>query len=107
MIVVSQSNVNIFKQDDYVPVIISSGSNMITAIQLNMSWTVAPANALLKSALLVICPRATIVLVTDVPMLAPIIIGMAVFTSITGGGNIYIYTTGCLKLNKTDVRYRV
>ena len=50
---------------------------MITLSQLNMSWTVAPAKARRKSFLFVICPIETIVLVTEVPMLAPITIGMA------------------------------
>ena len=55
-------------------------TRMITASQLNMSWTVAHAKALLNSSLSAICVKETIVLVTEVPMLAPMIIGMAVFT---------------------------
>ena len=50
---------------------------------------VAPAKARLKS-FLVICPIDTIVLVTDVPMLAPITIGMASFTVNTGKKNTCI-----------------
>ena len=53
---------------------------MITASQLNISCTVAPAKALLNSSLLVICPIDTIVFVTDVPMLAPITMGIDVCT---------------------------
>lgn len=67
----------------YSPVAASRGSKTITVSQLNMSCTVAPANALRNSALSFDCANDTNVLVTDVPMLAPIIIGMAVGTSRT------------------------
>ena len=50
---------------------------------LNMSWTTAPANALLNWFLSVACASDTRVLVTDLPMLAPIIIGIAGRTLIT------------------------
>ena len=63
-----------------VPEATSRGRRINTESQLKQSCTVAPAKARLKSFLLVICPIDTIVLVTDVPMLAPITIGMASFT---------------------------
>jgi len=62
----------------------STGRKIKTDIQLNMSWTVAPANARRKSFLLVIWPMATMVLVTEVPMLAPIMMGIACGTVSTG-----------------------
>ena len=62
------------------PVITSSGNKNTTHNKLNISWTVAPANARRNWFLSAIWPIATIVLVTDVPMLAPIVIGMAVRT---------------------------
>jgi len=55
----------------------------MTLSQLNMSWTVAPANARLNSFRLPDCAMETIVLVTLVPIFAPMIIGMAGPTSIT------------------------
>ena len=67
-----------------VPEATSRGRRINTESQLKQSWTVAPAKARLKSFLLVICPIDTIVLVTEVPMLAPITIGMASFTVNTG-----------------------
>ena len=63
-----------------IPEATSRGRRINTESQLKQSWTVAPAKARLKSFLLVIWPIDTIVLVTDVPMLAPITIGMASFT---------------------------
>ena len=56
------------------------GRKTITESQLNMSWIVAPANARRKSSADVICPMETMVFVTDVPMFAPIIIGIAWLT---------------------------
>ena len=55
----------------------SKGRNMITDSQLNMSWTTAPAKARRNSFRSAACARETMVLVTDVPMLAPITIGIA------------------------------
>lgn len=66
-----------------VPVAASTGSKISTVSQLNMSCTVAPAKALLYSFLLVIWPIDTMVLVTEVPILAPMMTGMAFFTGIT------------------------
>ena len=66
-----------------LPVAISNGRRMNTVSQLNMSCTVAPAKALLNSPLSEICPMATMVLVTEVPMLAPISMGMDVLMSRT------------------------
>lgn len=62
------------------PVIASNGSNTITDRRLNISWTVAPANALRKLFLSPIWPSDTMVLVTLVPIFAPITIGMAGWT---------------------------
>ena len=56
---------------------ISRGKSTITVSQLNISWTVAAANARRNSSLSETCIKETIVLVTDVPIFAPIIIGMA------------------------------
>ena len=64
----------------------SSGSKMMTDNQLNMSCTVAAENALLNWFLSPTCAMETSVLVTLVPMLAPIIIGMAGRTLITRNG---------------------
>lgn len=98
------------------PVATSSGRRMRIDSQLKKSWTVAPANALevrQKSEFLTCyhhtfiphlfltvtftylpnsflspaCIIATIVLVTDVPMLAPMTIGTADLTSSTGKRN--------------------
>lgn len=52
----------------------------MTDSQLNMSWTVAAANALRNSLRSPIWVNETMVLVTDVPILAPITIGMATRT---------------------------
>ena len=59
------------------PDIHSMGRRMMTQSQLNMSWMVAPANALRNSFLSIDWNMATIVFVTDVPMLAPITMKMA------------------------------
>lgn len=53
------------------PVRTSTGSKMATVSKLNMSWTVAPATARAKFSALCTCVTATIVLVTEVPMFAP------------------------------------
>ena len=81
----------------YIRVMASSGSSMPTVNQLNMSWTVAPANARRKSFLDTICPMETMVLVTEVPILAPMTIGIPTRTDITentingvGDGGPYI-----------------
>ena len=69
----------------------------MTANQLNMSWTVAPAKARRKSLTSVIWPIETSVFVTDVPMLAPITIGMARWTSRTkkkGPAGMMLYHKG-------------
>ena len=58
----------------------STTSRVETAKRLNMSCNTEPAKARSKSSLLDMCVRATIVLVTEVPMLAPITIGIAVLT---------------------------
>ena len=55
----------------------SSGSRSSTAVQLKKSCTVAPAMARLNSSGLVMWPIETIVFVTVVPMLAPMMTGMA------------------------------
>ena len=54
---------------------------MRTVHQLNMSWTVAAEKARWNSSLLPICVIATKVLVTEVPILAPISMGMAIWMS--------------------------
>ena len=59
---------------------ISTMKRRITAVQLNMSWTVAAAKALRNSLRSPICVSETIVFVTDVPMLAPSTIGIATRT---------------------------
>ena len=63
-----------------LPVTISTGNKITTHNKLNMSWTVAPAKARRNWFLSAIWPIATMVLVTDVPIFAPIVIGMAVRT---------------------------
>lgn len=55
----------------------------MTVNQLNISWTVAPANALLNCRRFPDCAMDTNVFVTLVPMLAPMMIGMAGLTSMT------------------------
>lgn len=61
-------------------VMISTRKRTITVSQLNMSCTVAPANALRNSFLFPICVIETIVFVTEVPTLAPMMIGIAWLT---------------------------
>jgi sodium-dependent phosphate cotransporter len=60
-----------------IPNIISNGNNIITAITLKKSCTVAAAKARLNSLFLLIWPIDTIILVMVVPMFAPMIIGIA------------------------------
>ena len=57
---------------------------MSTASQLNISCTVAPPKALRNSFLSPDWAMDTMVFVTDVPILEPMMIGMAGLTSITG-----------------------
>ena len=61
----------------YLRVTTSMGNKTSTVNQLKASCTVAPAKARRKSSLSAICPIDTIVLVTDVPMFAPITMGIA------------------------------
>ncbi len=61
----------------------SMGKSTITDSQLNISWTVAAAKARLNSFRSVACINETIVLVTEVPIFAPITIGIAWRTLIT------------------------
>lgn len=56
---------------------ISRGKRIMTADRLKKSWTVAPAKAFLNSSLRVMCPKETNMLVTVVPMFAPMTMGMA------------------------------
>ena len=65
-------------------VMISRGKRTMTESQLNMSWTVAAANARRNSLRSPIWVNETIVLVTEVPILAPITIGIATLTERTG-----------------------
>lgn len=65
------------------PVAASNGNNTMTHNKLNISCTVAPAKALRNWFLSPICPIATMVLVTLVPIFAPITIGIAGRTSNT------------------------
>ena len=65
------------------PVAASNGRRTITDNQLNISWTVAPAKARRNSSRSPDWARDTTVLVTDVPMFAPMMIGMAGRTSRT------------------------
>jgi hypothetical protein len=53
------------------------GNKINTENTLKKSCTVAAANARLNSFPLLICPMDTIILVTVVPMFAPIIMGIA------------------------------
>jgi hypothetical protein len=59
---------------------ISTVNRTNTVIQLKMSSTAAPAKARRNSFLLAISAKETIRLVTEVPMLAPIMIGIAMPT---------------------------
>ncbi|CSA26628.1 Uncharacterised protein [Vibrio cholerae] len=63
-----------------IPNIISRGRKISTARRLKKSWMVALAKARRNSSLQRIWPRLTRVLVTVVPILAPITIGIAVST---------------------------
>mmetsp|Transcript_63385 Transcript_63385/g.117894 ORF Transcript_63385/g.117894 Transcript_63385/m.117894 type:complete len:226 (-) Transcript_63385:18-695(-) len=63
------------------PVAASTGRSTQTVRMLKQSCTVAPANARRYSSLSPIWNIDTIVFVTDVPMFAPIIMGIAFFTS--------------------------
>mmetsp|Transcript_29292 Transcript_29292/g.66409 ORF Transcript_29292/g.66409 Transcript_29292/m.66409 type:complete len:243 (-) Transcript_29292:14-742(-) len=58
----------------------SSGSRVATVRRLNMSCTVAAEKARWRSMRLFTWPMETMVLVTEVPMLAPMMTGMAAFT---------------------------
>merc|ERR1719238_1135894 len=62
------------------PVAASIGRRTRTERKLNMSWTVAAAKARRNSSRSVDCASATIVEVTDVPMLAPMMSEMACLT---------------------------
>ena len=59
------------------PKAISIGNSIMTANTLKKSCTVAAAKARLNSLPRFICPMETIMLVTVVPILAPIIMGIA------------------------------
>ena len=59
---------------------ISTTKRTMTVSQLNMSWTVAAAKARRNSLRLPICVNETKVLVVEVPILAPITIGIAMDT---------------------------
>ena len=59
----------------------------MTESQLNMSWTVAAANARLNSSRSADCASATSVLVTDVPTFEPMMIGIAGSTPRTARRN--------------------
>ena len=65
---------------DNLPVLNSTIVNTITDNQLNISCTVAAAKALRKFSLSAAWVIETIVLVTDVPIFEPKIIGIAFFT---------------------------
>lgn len=54
----------------------SIGRRIITQHQLNMSWTVAPEKDLRNTERSADWVKDTMVFVTDVPMLAPMMIGM-------------------------------
>jgi hypothetical protein len=56
------------------------GNRTRTARTLKKSWTIAADNASLNSILRLICVRETKIFVTDVPMLAPMMMGMALAT---------------------------
>mmetsp|Transcript_35062 Transcript_35062/g.88376 ORF Transcript_35062/g.88376 Transcript_35062/m.88376 type:complete len:229 (+) Transcript_35062:967-1653(+) len=63
------------------PVMASIGKRIATVNMLKQSCTVAPAKARRYSSLSPACAKLTIVFVTEVPMLAPMIMGIAFFTS--------------------------
>ena len=73
---------------------ISTTKRTMTVSQLNMSWTVAAAKARRNSFRSPIWVKETIVLVTEVPMLAPITIGMASETVRTTNKNVVIVGRG-------------
>lgn len=77
----------------------STMKRMITAVQLNMSWTVAAAKALRNSLRSPICVSETIVFVTDVPILAPSTIGIATRTVKTIQPTL---SNGSLRINKNS-----
>ena len=62
---------------DMTPKYISIGSKTATAQTLKKSCSIEPVKARLNSSPRVICPIETKIFVTEVPILAPIIIGMA------------------------------
>ena len=72
---------------------------MSTDSQLNISCTVAPAKARRNSLRSAACASETMVLVTDVPMLAPITIGMAGSTSKTEKIYTYSFTSTKIQFN--------
>ena len=55
----------------------SNGSSTTTERRLNRSWRMAPLKARSNSLLREMCPNDTSVLVTDVPIFAPMTIGIA------------------------------
>lgn len=55
----------------------SKGNSTQTLSKLKKSWTVAPAKALLNSSFRAMWPKETRTLVTVVPMLAPMMMGIA------------------------------
>ena len=67
------------------PVATSKGRRTATERKLNISWTVAPAKARSSSSPSPRCPIETMVFVTEVPMLAPMMTKMASLTSMTVG----------------------
>ena len=67
----------------YLRNIISITNKLMTDNQLNISCIVAAAKARLKFCLSPTIPIETIVLVQEVPMLAPITIGIPILTDMT------------------------
>lgn len=83
------------------------GSSRKTDTQLNISCTVAPAKDLLNTSRSVYWPIATMVFVTEVPIFAPIIIGIACMTvNATKKQNInqnrVLFKCFCLKPSQGD-----
>ena len=77
----------------------------MTVNQLKKSWTTAAEKARSNCSMSPICVKATIVLVTEVPMFAPITIGMAYLEYENKSTQIFPYvcnanTTFCLSPNK-------
>mmetsp|Transcript_35775 Transcript_35775/g.57460 ORF Transcript_35775/g.57460 Transcript_35775/m.57460 type:complete len:208 (-) Transcript_35775:148-771(-) len=68
---------------DRAPMMISRGNKVSTDSMLNMSWTVAPEKARSSSMRSPACAMLTIVFVTEVPMFAPMMIGIACLTAKT------------------------